>query len=185
MAKFVCDGCGKCCRSFGAFIAIERQLNPHDYYCRYGITNELFHAHVQPEFADAVADEYEERGGAGKREPGTQCIFLRKNPEKNGFTCAIYPTRPAVCRDFQCYRMLIYHQESGELLGKVVGAGDLRTEDAALRAFWDEKIAKIPRPNKTRAVHGPASGHTIDRGWSDAVIAILAAHGYHGEPAGE
>ena len=46
MAEFVCDWCGKCCRSFGEFIRIERQLTERDYYCRYGITNDLVLVHV-------------------------------------------------------------------------------------------------------------------------------------------
>jgi Fe-S-cluster containining protein len=182
MAVFVCNGCGKCCLSFGAFIAIERQLNPGDYYCRYGITNELFLAHVQPEFVDAVADEYEEDGGAKKREPGKGCIFLRKDPETDRFLCAIYPTRPAVCRAFRCYRMLIY-QQSGEPRGKVIGAGDLRTEDKALREIWQEKIAGIPRRTGPRTPVGTSPDYTIDREWFDSVIKILAAHGYRGELA--
>ncbi len=42
MATFDCDLCGKCCRSFGEFVKIERQASDRDYYCRYGITNEIF-----------------------------------------------------------------------------------------------------------------------------------------------
>jgi hypothetical protein len=42
MAKFECNHCGKCCRSFGEFIRVERRLTGRDYYCRFGITNELF-----------------------------------------------------------------------------------------------------------------------------------------------
>ena len=49
MAEFVCDWCGKCCRSFGEFIRIERRLTERDYYCRYGINNDLVLVHVQPE----------------------------------------------------------------------------------------------------------------------------------------
>ena len=50
MVKFECNWCGKCCTSFGEFIKVERQITEHDYFCRYGITNELFQVHVLPEF---------------------------------------------------------------------------------------------------------------------------------------
>jgi hypothetical protein len=49
--KFECNCWGKCCSSFGEFIKVERQITGHDYFCRYGITNELFPVHVLPEFS--------------------------------------------------------------------------------------------------------------------------------------
>ena len=58
MATFDCNWCGKCCQSFGEFIGIERQINGRDYYIRYGITNELFPVHVQPEFADEIEEDF-------------------------------------------------------------------------------------------------------------------------------
>ena len=70
MVKFECTWCGKCCASFGQFIRIERQLNEKDYYCRYGVTGEVFPVHVLPEYAGEFADEFDESGGPGgeKRE---------------------------------------------------------------------------------------------------------------------
>ena len=62
MVKFDCNWCGKCCSSFGEFIRIERQVTGRDYFCRYGITDELFPVHVQPEFADDIEEEFEEYG---------------------------------------------------------------------------------------------------------------------------
>ena len=79
MTEFVCDWCGKCCRSFGEFIKIERKLTDRDYYCRYGITNDLFLVHVQPEYADAVSVTCSEQN------PGSE------NPEKNARSCRKIP----------------------------------------------------------------------------------------------
>lgn len=203
MAKFDCNWCGKCCTSFGEFIRIERQVTDRDYFCRYGITNELFQVHVQPEFSDEISEEFEECGGSGgSGQKG--CIFSRKNPEGRGFACAIYPTRPNICREFRCYRMLIHHHASGETRGKVIGINELRTHDEILDAIWREKIAHIPHPfsshsaaaehlhaNGSHPAHGHDShvhahihdlGHGDDKDWESAVITVLAAHGYHGDP---
>jgi hypothetical protein len=182
MAEFVCNGCGKCCRSFGAFIRIERQLNDSDYYCRYGLTNELFPVHVQPKYTDEIAGEFED-GEEAKGVEKKACPFLR--PDTGGeFVCAIYPTRPLVCREFRCYRMLIYDVASGEVRGKVVGSYDLQTRDEALAQLWKEKITVLPHPlpRQNAVPHTSLSGRVDDRVWVDSVLATLAAHGYRGDP---
>jgi len=78
MGTFECDRCGKCCRSFGAFITIERQLSSRDYYCRFGITREVFLAHIEPEYADAIAEKYEE-GGCGDDASRKNVFFFRRS----------------------------------------------------------------------------------------------------------
>jgi Fe-S-cluster containining protein len=204
MAKFDCNWCGKCCQSFGEFIRIERQLTDRDYYCRYGITNELFLVHVQPEFADEIDEEFLEQSGNQKDASEKGCAFMRKNPVGKGFACAIYPTRPSICREFRCYRMLIHHHTSGELRGKVIGINELKTQDEILAALWKEKIAHLPHPIESQHAqvqhsHGPGAQaahghdthihahlhglqHTEDHEWVNNVITVLAAHGYHGDP---
>jgi len=59
MATFDCTSCGKFYASFGQFIGIERQLSESDYYCRYGITGDIFPGHVLPEYVREFADEFE------------------------------------------------------------------------------------------------------------------------------
>jgi Fe-S-cluster containining protein len=204
MAKFECNWCGKCCQSFGEFIRIERQINGRDYYVRYGITNDLFPVHVQPEFADDIEEDFIDMDGNSTGDSYKGCIFMRKNPEGKGFACAIYPTRPSICREFRCYRMLIHHPASGEIRGKIIGINELRTHDEVLTAIWNEKIAHLPHPFEsqhaavqhshspgTQVSHGNEShilahinnmSHAEDKEWESSVIAILAAHGYHGDP---
>jgi uncharacterized protein len=171
MAEFVCNWCGKCCHSFGEFIRIERQLSERDYYCRYGITNQLFLIHVHPEYAEEISDAFSGEG----EEPvpgGKMCVFSRNNPDGNGFLCTIYPTRPLVCREFQCYRMLIHNRE-GVLVGKVIGKNELRSMDENLAALWKEKISPLP--------YAPRQD-ICDPVWLNTVQALLSRHGYHGDP---
>ncbi len=201
MVKFECNWCGKCCGSFGEFIKIERQLTSRDYYCRYGITNEVFLVHVKPEFADDIDEEFV---ATDPKDPGSAkkgCIFSRKNPDGKGFACAIYETRPSICREFKCYRMLIHHPPTGELRGRVIGINESRTNDEILDAIWKEKIARLPHPIHTAQpgpsgpqVHGHEAlirahindgQHVDDKDWVKNVVEVLAAHGYHGDPVEE
>jgi len=162
MVAFNCNRCGKCCASYGDFIRIERPLTGRDYYCRYGIKNELFLAHIEGDFVDSHPPDSNE----GKPKKG--CPFLQKNPSVEGFTCAIYATRPQICREFRCYRMLIYHPDGHEC-GRILGQTDLKTTDETLERVWREEIAALPSHDAAR--------------WEKSVIAALAVHGYCGEPA--
>jgi Fe-S-cluster containining protein len=204
MVRFECDLCGKCCASFGEFIKVERQITGHDYFCRYEITNELFQAHVVPEFADEFAGTFEEMPDAGRNTHQKGCVFSRKNSGGPGFICVIYPSRPTICREFLCYRMLIFHRETGELRGKLIGINELRTDDEALAVLWKEKIAQLPHPFESehqKIPHSHATGeershahdphvlahiygltHADDRKWIENVRTVLEAHGYHGDP---
>jgi uncharacterized protein len=192
MVKFECDRCGRCCRSFGEFIRIERQLSSRDYYCRFGITRELFLAHTEPEYADAIAEEYEKQEESGNDNNRRKCIFLQKDRQDDGFTCAIYGNRPSICREFQCYRMVIYNPEH-HVVGMVIGRNELKTADENLAKLWKEKVAHLPlslsppssqiprknlHPNTESHIHG---SHVNDSTWVDAVVAILKEHGYYGD----
>ncbi len=154
--------------SLGPLITIERQLNDRDYYCRCKIDNAIFLAHVDPAYREEIADEFA-AGDAGIRN-GTDkkpCTFLRKNRMAIGSVCAIYSSRPTVCRDFRCYRMLIRNNE-GTICGRVIGKNTIRTEDVALKKLWDEQVAAIPYGD-------PAA-------WTKIVAGILVKYGYCADP---
>ena len=204
MVKFECDLCGKCCASFGEFINVERQITDKDYFCRYGITNELFQVHVLPEYADEFTATFEETQDAMKEASKKGCVFTRKNPNGHGFICIVYPSRPTICREFLCYRMLIKHQQTGEVRGKLIGINELRTHDEILAAIWKDQISNLPHPFESdhqKVQHSHTAGkekihghdphvlahmyglaHANDREWVERVMAVLEAHGYTGDP---
>jgi Fe-S-cluster containining protein len=161
MVKFECDWCGKCCRSFGEFIKIERQLNNRDYYCRDRIKNELFLVHIEGDFADNPPLS------SSEVTPVKGCPFMRKNPDGRGIVCAIYATRPRICREFRCYRMVIVDHEGHER-GRIMGRNDLKTTDKTLARIWKEHIVPLLPPHS-------------DTRWEKAVIDALAPHGYLGK----
>jgi len=172
MVKFECDGCGKCCASLGALITIERQLNDRDYYCRNGLTNELFMVRVEPEYEDEISEEFPDIVGKDSATRRKICVFSRKNTGGPGFACSIYSTRPKICRDFRCYHMVIYDRE-GQSCGRVVGRHDLQTRDETLAEIWDDEVAAVSQ------VH---TDGTRDSVWIQKVLSILSSHGYRGDP---
>jgi uncharacterized protein len=167
MAAFECDRCGKCCVSLGPHIIIERQLDDRDYYCRSMIYNAIFLARVDPMYREEIANEFETEDALPPGPEKKICRFVRKNPDGNGMVCAIYATRPKVCRDFRCYRMLIRTRE-GTICGRVTGKNTLRTEDAALETLWTDQVAGIPYGD-------PAA-------WTKNIAGILAENGYCADP---
>ena len=163
MAEFVCDLCGKCCVSLGPLITIERQLNEQDYYCRSKIDNSLFLAHVDPAYSEEISDEFAAEDAAHSGQEKKPCRFLRKNRQGEGILCTVYSTRPKICRDFRCYRMLIRNHE-GAVCGRVIGKNTVRTEDTALENLWKEQVTVIP--------YGDTAA------WTEKVAGILSEHGY-------
>jgi Fe-S-cluster containining protein len=153
--------------SLGPHITIERRLNDQDYYCRSVIDNTIFPVHVDPEYREEIADEFETGNACPHEREKKTCRFLRKNPEGLGTVCAIYATRPKVCQDFRCYRMLIRNRE-GAICGRIIGKNTIRTDDIALGKLWDGKIAALP-------YWDPAA-------WTKNVAGILAEYGYCADP---
>lgn len=171
MVTFECDGCGKCCGSLGSLIKIERQLNDRDYYCRNGLTNELFMTRVGPDYEEEISETFPDivgKEGASRRKT---CVFLRKNKSGSGCTCSVYQTRPKICRDFRCYHMVIYNHE-GKSCGRVVGRHDIQTPDETLARIWDNEVAVVSQ------AHGDGARDPV---WIQKVLAILLSHGYRGD----
>lgn len=166
MAVFECNRCGKCCVSLGPHITIERQLNDRDYYCRSIIDNAIFPARVDSEYREEIADEYETGVPLPSGTEKKSCRFLRKERQGDGTICAIYQTRPKLCRDFRCYRMLI-HTREGTISGRVIGKNTIRTDDAALEKLWNGQVAAIPY------------GDPVE--WTKNVVRILAKNGYRAD----
>ena len=117
-------------------------------------------------FAGEIDEDFTS-GTAGSRQG---CIFLRRNPAGPGFVCAIYPTRPRLCREFRCYHMVIFNAR-GEPAGRMVGRADIRTADPVLARIWNDEVKPLPSPTTPRS----------DPAWLERVCAILTAHGYREE----
>ena len=63
-----------------------------------------------------------------------------KNLSGNGFACANYATRSLVCKEFRCYRMLIFDKDGHEC-GRILGRNQFKTKEETLERIWDEEIS--------------------------------------------
>jgi len=178
MAVFCCNKCGKCCTSLGKYIRIERQLDEQDYYCKDEISGEFFKAHVPSEFSNEIDQEYTSQIENGLDKPNG-CIFFRRDPSGTGFTCAIYSTRPQICRNFKCYRMIITKTD-GTIVGRVVGNGDLQTTDETLLQIWTHEINSNSVPLRSVAEEKTPKFRSVydDPTWVNRITATLSSHGY-------
>ena len=121
VSPFHCTDCGRCCRSIGRSITIERRITGRYYECQEGVHGEKFRAVVEEIYRECVP------GGDG-------CPFLVwRSPEES--RCACYPTRPRVCREFRCAHLRIFDSDGRER-GRMVGGGSLVTEDGFLSSCW-------------------------------------------------
>lgn len=91
------------------------------------------------------------------------CFFFRRHPSEGKAYCTVHLTRPEICRDFGCWRLLIQNQ-SGERAGRIMFQRYLATNDPLLQKIWDEYIGEIPEPD--------------DALWETAIIPILVRAGY-------
>jgi uncharacterized protein len=133
--KFTCTRCGACCVSLGNTIRIERKVGSRDYYCRDMISGNLSLVHIDAPYAPFFRENPEE-----DREKGKRCTFLVLMPE--GYACAVYQTRPLICREFRCCRMRIYSPD-GQVAGTVKGRRSLSTDNPDLRKIWDADVPAL------------------------------------------
>jgi len=91
------------------------------------------------------------------------CPFLREDPESGDIVCIVHRTRPEICREYRCWRLLVQNA-AGVRAGRVMERRHLAADDPALKAFWEEKIAGIREGD-------------IDR-WDEQVILLLKGAGY-------
>jgi len=181
MVSFCCDNCGKCCVSLGSYITVERQLSERDYYCKNGITGELFLVHVQGDASGEIDDDFA-LSGPGVSGLRKSCVFLRKNPLGSGQICAIYPTRPKICQDFRCYHAVILNP-ADEIVGRMVGKSDINTSDPKLTIIWKDKIKPCFQPVNHSPGEKREGFSPEDSMWIEKVSSILEPFRYRIEKA--
>ncbi|KAF1078398.1 YkgJ family cysteine cluster protein [Methanogenium sp. MK-MG] len=91
------------------------------------------------------------------------CPFLRFDTETGKAWCTVHQTRPDICRDYCCWRLLICDAQ-GRRAGRVLYQRTFLTDNAALGELWEQMKPKLFGLD--------------DREWDDAVISILTKAGY-------
>lgn len=152
---FTCTLCGRCCFGFGRYIVVLKQNGPQEYRCRETITRREFTARIDDRYRHLFA-----RPSVQWTHPAA-CPFLRQDGEN--YICTIHSSRPQFCRNYRCVRMRV--ERDGAVVGELRGKSSLKTEDAALSALWEKRIAPLDHD---------------DPAWPDEAARILEEAGYEG-----
>jgi Fe-S-cluster containining protein len=91
------------------------------------------------------------------------CPFFRHRPGSEKAYCTVHLTRPEICRDYGCWRLLILDHR-GRRAGRVKYIRTLCSEDTLLTRLWESCIENHREPD--------------DKKWEDEMIRILRQAGY-------
>jgi hypothetical protein len=91
------------------------------------------------------------------------CPFFRHAPGSEKAYCTVHLTRPDICRDYGCWRLLILNCR-GMRVGRIMFSRYLCTEDPFLTRIFSDCIDPVGEPDEKR--------------WDDLVIRVLTRSGY-------
>lgn len=157
MAYF-CQQCGECCSVMGQVFSIVRHLGEFRYILRNEYTGDTREVEVAPPLrrlflVSEVPVHWQD-----------PCPFLRMDEARGLSFCTVHLTRPDVCREYQCWRVLVLDNE-GRRVARVMEKRYLCLEDESLRGKWEEFRESLD--------------HLDDSDWDEAVIFFFRGLGFH------
>jgi uncharacterized protein len=154
---FECSQCGECCSYLGLVHTIQKDCGNYRFLVNNLYTGEKTLVAVDPDKILLYSDKsiFLERPEA--------CPFFRYDPTSAKGYCTVHLTRPEICRDYGCWRMLILGS-GGKRAGRIMGQRHLASEDEALTRLFEANINHLVEPD--------------DAVWDERVIRVLVAAGY-------
>ncbi len=154
---FFCQQCGECCSHMHQIHQTEEDCGNHTFRIRNVYNGERTLVTIDADklslFEDqSILEDWPEA-----------CPFVRKDPVHNRVCCIVHQTRPELCREFGCWRILIL-DSSGRRVGRIMGSRHLSTEDAVLQQIWDD--------------HAGSLSTLDDTAWDEIVTGLLVQKGY-------
>ena len=154
---FECSQCGECCSHLGLVHTIDKDYGDYHFLVRNQYTGEKTAVTIDLDKVTLFCDTsiFGERPEA--------CPFFRFDPASSKGCCTVHLTRPEICRDYGCWRLLILDKK-GNRAGRIMCQRHLATEDEALPRLFEEHINHLCEPD--------------DAAWDERVITMLVAAGY-------
>lgn len=149
---FFCQQCGECCSIMGEVLSVSKDFGGYRFLVANRYTGEETPVEIDPDKHDLFLHT---------ESLPSACPFLRYRDEKA--FCTVHLTRPEMCRDFGCWRLLIIDRSGGRA-GRVMYQRFFCSEEPSLALFWDENVRNLDEQD--------------DQRWDDAVIEILSRAGY-------
>ncbi len=154
---FECSQCGECCSHLGLVHVICKDYGNYHFLVNNQYTGEKTEVTVDPDKISLFND----RGIFAERPEA--CPFFRFDHTLSKGFCTVHLTRPEICRDYGCWRILILDRE-GKRAGRIMCQRFLASEDKRLTRIFEEQINDRIEPD--------------DAAWDERVIRVLGAAGY-------
>lgn len=168
-----CCQCGSCCSNMGNVHTVIEDRGNYTFVVRNAYSGDVKEVRVDPDkialFEDASSIE----------DLPDACPFLRFEPsrvssapfhgnvafegKKEKAWCTVHLTRPEICRDYCCWRLLILDAQ-GRRAGRVMYRTTFLPDTDDLRRLWEEVQPTLNGLSGTE--------------WDDAVISCLTTAGY-------
>ncbi len=154
---FECQQCGECCSHLGLVHTIKEERGEYRFLVRNEYTGEETEVSVDPDKVQLFLDRsiFEHLPEA--------CPFFRADQKTRKGYCTVHQTRPDICREYGCWRMLILNFR-GRRAGRIMYQRHLASEDPDLIRLFEQCINDTSEPD--------------DAAWDDKVIRILTRAGY-------
>ena len=91
------------------------------------------------------------------------CPFLRYRERDGKAYCTVHLTRPEICRDYGCWRLLILNSQ-GHRAGRIMYQRTFLPDDAELILLWERCIDGLNEPDDVK--------------WDREITRILTSSGY-------
>jgi len=154
---FECQQCGECCHHMGQVHIIKETLGEYEFLINNQYTGEKTRVIVDEDKHQLFADK-----NIFLKQPEA-CPFLRYRKGEQKAYCTVHITRPEICRDYGCWRLLIL-DASGSRAGRIMFQRTFFSDDENLTRLWKTVIDPI--------------SDIDDATWDTKIRRILSCAGY-------
>ena len=140
---FECLQCGECCHHMGQVHTIRETLGEFVFLVNNEYTGEKNTVVVDPDKQSLFADK-----SIFLNHPEA-CPFLRYRADDGKAYCSVHLTRPEICRDYGCWRLLILDSQ-GQRAGRIMYQRTFLPDDAELILLWKRRIDSLNEPDDVK-----------------------------------
>jgi uncharacterized protein len=155
---FECQQCGECCHHMGQVHKIQEIRGEFEFLVNNQYTGEKTAVIVDQDKHHLFGDK-----SIFQKQPEA-CPFLRYQARDRKAYCTVHLTRPEICRDYGCWRLLILNSR-GLRAGRIMYQRSFFSDDADLTRLWNDCIDTLTEPD--------------DVVWEEKITRILINAGYN------
>jgi hypothetical protein len=152
-----CCQCGDCCSNMSLVHSVTEQISDYEFIIYNHYSGDIKKVQIDPDKIQLFEEQ-----DILETMPEA-CPFLRFNQNDGKAYCTVHLTRPDICREFCCWRLVILDSHN-KRAGRILYQRTFVSDDENLTKLWDQSIRPIKEPDDTV--------------WEEKVIRILTRAGY-------